>query len=473
MVMGEGELAYFGRSDDVETYLKLIGFPIPSTKVNPFDYLIDLVSQNSTREHSFSLDYEDRLKYLTTIIRIAADLRYAEAVAKDNESGEGKQKQSMLESHTSWDAINSFFGARSPKSQQSSTTSSTSAPKPNVLPYQLDHPPALSDVVKMHSRERIKKATSIHSYEYHYAPVTATTSKEQSLRFVKKKDLLSDPGVLSPERDKQKHSYYFSPYIPLKGGGSSEATSLLCEGLSEVIVSSKEEVEREEEGEKKDEVRGSALRNVIEGEVSRSRETSIEDGDRDKEENIGTEEEEETSLFSRCSPTRSQLKTMKREIKVQRKKEQQLRKVRNKHKFQYKNSFSKQFSVLLKRSMKAVIRDPSRGLFNFLEYTVLALIVGAMWFQLDFVQDDVGVRATVGFIISAFFLVVPAYGSSLMISDERDLVHREYSVGAYSTMAYYLSLWATLALIDFVKVVVYISITTTKLHGLALVSIVL
>ncbi|GKT24098.1 hypothetical protein ADUPG1_012629 [Aduncisulcus paluster] len=100
MVMGEGELAYFGRSDDVETYLKLIGFPIPSTKVNPFDYLIDLVSQNSTREHSFSLDYEDRLKYLTTIIRIAADLRYAEAVAKDNESGEGKQKQSMLESHT-------------------------------------------------------------------------------------------------------------------------------------------------------------------------------------------------------------------------------------------------------------------------------------------------------------------------------------------------------------------------------------
>jgi len=91
---------------------------------------------------------------------------------------------------------------------------------------------------------------------------------------------------------------------------------------------------------------------------------------------------------------------------------------------------------LLSRAWKELLRDPEAAIVLIVQAAFLGIIVGSIFYQLGFLQEDINSR--VGLL---FFLILsgafPVTSVAIAVQQEKDLINRERASGLYSIIPYF------------------------------------
>jgi len=98
-----------------------------------------------------------------------------------------------------------------------------------------------------------------------------------------------------------------------------------------------------------------------------------------------------------------------------------------------------QFTVLLRRGLFDLKRNPSRGIMFLVQSTVMAIIISLIWFQVDDSQTGVQDRSGVMFFMVADGMMGNIMGVLTAFGNERGAVLREHENGMYSLLPYFLA----------------------------------
>mmetsp|Transcript_5256 Transcript_5256/g.10657 ORF Transcript_5256/g.10657 Transcript_5256/m.10657 type:complete len:337 (+) Transcript_5256:1226-2236(+) len=101
-------------------------------------------------------------------------------------------------------------------------------------------------------------------------------------------------------------------------------------------------------------------------------------------------------------------------------------------------SWFMQFRVLFHRSLKNS-RSSIFTTINFVKSVLIALVVGCVWFQMEYTEKTVSNRSSYFFFTMTYWVFDAMFAALMSFPSERDVIFKERASGSYQLSAYYLA----------------------------------